>query len=128
MSAVHIQCTPYTDTLSPCLILVSNDLGTFVSCIPSIRALTHQYARMHTYTHINKTPEMHKPIAFSYDFPCPPFQGLMRFSHTHAFINPSTHKDTEQVAFTKSFFVQLFNLPQSLGSKNQKLWIYRILE
>lgn len=80
---------------------------------------THVRAHVRAHTHINSTPEVYKPLTFSHDFPCPLFQSLIRFSHTHAFINPSTLKDTQQVAFTKSF-VQLLNLPkvQEAGIRN----------
>lgn len=64
-------------------------------------------------------PEVYKPLAFSHDFSCPLFQTLIRFNHTNTFINASALKGT-QVAFTKSFFVRLLNLPkdQEAGIRN----------
>lgn len=37
------------------------------------------------------------------------FRSLIRSSQTHTFVNPSALKDTQQAAFTKSFFVKCFN-------------------
>lgn len=91
---------------------------------------THVRAHVRAHTHINSTPEVYKPLTFSHDFPCPLFQSLIRFSHTHAFINPSTLKDTQQVAFTKSFFVQLLNLPkvQEAGIRNYEFKFIEFIE
>lgn len=91
----------------------------FGHCFPhSLRQSPYTLVLLHTHMY-GHTPrrllKIHKLIAFSHDFPHPFLQSLVRFNHTHAFVNPSTPKDS-QVAFTKSFLVQLSNLPQSLGS------------
>ena len=105
---------PYSEMLCTLLSPI------FPQSEPLLHISTHVRAHAHAHTHINSTPEVYKPLTFSHDFPCPLFQSLIRFSHTHAFVNPSALKDTQQLAFTKSSSVQLLNLPkvQEAGIRN----------